>query len=163
MILRTVTYLATALLGVLLSLAPAQADRLVIPNLGVNAQIQEVGTRDGAQDAPPSLWTAYHWRQGVRPCEPGSTVLSGHNYEVPGGRALFRHLNTLRPGSVVKIVRPGQDCRYISAKASKVRFNANIAFMYDWDGPARGYLTTCIGRTGPGTYTYRLLVPMRLR
>lgn len=160
-LLRIVLLPTTFVLGLLFA-PPAHADRLVIPALRVNAPIVEVGTVNGAQESPASLWKAYHWRDGVQPCEKGSTVLTGHNYEVPGGKALFRHLDRLKPGSMVKIVRPGKDCTYLTKKSFKISVSANVAFMYDFDGPARGYLSTCVGRVGPGRYTHRLVTPMVL-
>ncbi len=159
MILRAVAYLSVTLLGLILVAAPSYADRLVIPDLGVNAKVVEVGQRDGAQVSPPSLWRVYHWRQGVRACQPGSVTLTGHNYEVPGGRAVFRHLDRLKVGAVVKVTRSRQrDCSYRVTSNRRIGASTSVRSCYAWDGRARGCLITCTGRIGPANYTHRRIV-----
>ena len=159
MIRRAVAILV--LLGAVLVSAPAYADRVVIPSLGVNAEIVEVGVSGSTQDMPRSLWTVGHWKRGVKPCAPGSTVLAGHTYE--GGRAVFNGLGRLRKGAVVRIERPGPDCTYrVTANYVQPR-SESVASCYSWDGPARGCLITCVGRIGPGNYTHRRIVKIVLR
>lgn len=159
MILRAIAYLSVTLLGLTLAAAPSHADRLLIPDLGVNAMVVGVGQRDGAQVSPPSLWRVYHWRQGVKACQPGSVTFTGHNYEVPGGRAVFRHLDRLKVGDVVKVTRPGRrNCAYVVTSNRRITASASVRSCYAWDGRARGCLITCSGRVGPGDYTHRRIV-----
>lgn len=148
-----------ALLGLVMFAAPAHADRVVIPAIGVNAPIVETGISGGAQAMPSSLWVVGHWRQGVEPCASGSTVLAGHTYE--GGRAIFNGLGRLRKGAVVRIVRPGPDCTYRVTTNRVQPRSASMGDCYDWDGPSRGCLMTCVNRVGPGDYTHRRIVSMR--
>ncbi len=163
MILRAATYLMVTLLGLTLVAAPSHADRMLIPKLGVNAKVVDVGQRDGAQVSPPNLWRVYHWGPGVKPCAPGSMALTGHNYEVPGGKAVFRHLDRLKVGDVVKIARPGRrGCAYRVTSNRRIRASASVRSCYGWDGPARGCLITCTGRVGPGSYTHRRIVRLVL-
>lgn len=138
----------------------AHAGRLVVPEIGVNAPIVEVAKRGDAQATPGRLWPVFHWRNGVQPCAGGSMVLAGHTNE--GGRAVFNRLGRLTRGDRVRIRRPGRDCIYVVTSNRLQRADRSVRRCYDWDGPARGCLITCVGRVAPGVYTHRRVVRIRL-
>lgn len=160
--MRIVTLLG-AVLGSLILMVPANAapgERVVIPAVGVNAPIVEVGQRGGQQITPPGLWAAYHWRQGVRPCRPGSMTLAGHTYE--GGKALLNTAKRLRRGDRILIQRPGKDCAYKVTSNRVQRVGAPFGSCFSFDGGARGCLITCENRIGPGKYTHRRIIKFAL-
>lgn len=151
---------AVATLVVSVVTPAAHADQLVVPAIGVKAPIVEVGLRGDSQATPGRLWPVFHWRDGVKPCAGGSTVLAGHTFE--GGAAVFNRLGRLKPGHRIRIKRPGRDCTYKVTSNRLQRASRSVASCYDWDGPARGCLITCVGRVAPGTYTHRRVVRVRL-
>lgn len=156
--MRAVAQLVIGVLALFMFAAPANAERVVIDSVGVNAPVVNVGLRGGALDLGNDLWTAYTWRAGVRPCSPGSFAVAVHAYEVPGGRALGNRVRGLKSGTRIRIERPGKDCTYRVTTATTVGARANLSSCYSFDGRARGCIITCVGRTGPGQYTHRRVI-----
>jgi len=87
---------------------PAAPARVIIPALGVDAPVVEVGWHVvQAGDQPLGEWetvagAAGHHRGSADPGQPGNCVLSAHSSDA--GDAVFRGLEGLRPGDVVRVV-----------------------------------------------------------
>jgi sortase A len=90
----------------------SQPIRLRIPDLGIDASIQPVGeNRYGAMEVPGAghpvndpIWnTAFWWKPGTTPGQPGNAVLAGHVDRVDGSRGIFWNLSQLQPGSRISI------------------------------------------------------------
>ncbi len=97
---------------------PAQPSRIRIPSLGVDAPVIPVGEdRYGAMEAPGAghpasdpIWnTAFWWKLGALPGQPGNAVLAGHVDRSDGSRAVFWNLRQMQPGEHISIItQPGQ-------------------------------------------------------
>lgn len=138
--------------------------RLVIPRIGVDAQIQPVGIdRNGAMAAPASLDAVGWFNRGPAPGQPGSAVIDGHyGASQP---AVFRALRLLRLGDQIDVVWP--DGRVVSFEVSSrqtVPLTAHPAGLFTSEGPARLSLITCSGAwiDGERTYSDRLIVTATL-
>jgi LPXTG-site transpeptidase (sortase) family protein len=87
---------------VLHSIAPT---RLVVPTIGVDAPIVEIGLKeDGAMDSPvgpdPVGWYSF----SPTPGNPGNSVFSGHRDWHTGVTGVFWRLGDLKPGDKMSIV-----------------------------------------------------------
>src|SRR5260370_32778816 len=90
----------------------SQPTHLSIASLGVNAAIVPVGTDHyGAMQAPGAghpasdpLWgSAFWWKFGAKPGQPGNAVLAGHVDRNDGSRAVFWNLGRVQPGDQIII------------------------------------------------------------
>jgi LPXTG-site transpeptidase (sortase) family protein len=86
----------------IMSLKSASA-RLLIPKLGVNATIKDMGlTASGAMAVPNNRVDVGWYSLGTRPGEVGSAVIGGHNYW--NGTGVFVHLQELVIGDSLSVV-----------------------------------------------------------
>lgn len=136
--------------------------RLVIPALGVNATVEDVGIGSGGQMGTPTQVDDVGWYQlGVRPGASGDAIIDGHLDWYDNPCTVFCHLASLRPGDVVKVDR---------ADGTQVSFSVDSLKTYPYDatppsffaqyGPPQLSLVTCAGSwdEGKATYTQRLVV-----
>lgn len=80
--------------------APAKPSRIIIPDIGVDAQIESLGlTADNAVDVPKSLWTTAWFNQSSKPGSPGPAMIVGHYSAY--GKAVFANLKKLNPGQKI--------------------------------------------------------------
>lgn len=93
-------------------IAHSSPSRLHIPSLGIDAPIMPVGLdRYGAMEAPGAghpasdpIWdTAFWWKLGALPGQPGNAVLAGHVDRSDGSRAIFWNLRRIQPGDHITI------------------------------------------------------------
>ena len=135
--------------------------RLVIPSIGVDAQIQPVGRdQQGAMASPRDLDGVGWFNQGPSPGQPGDAVIDGH-FGLPAQPAVFRQLRELRPGDAVKVVWPdGRSVDFRVASSETVGAADRPAGLFDVSGPARLSLITCAGvwENSLHTYSDRLVV-----
>ncbi|HWH31766.1 MAG TPA: sortase [Egibacteraceae bacterium] len=81
---------------------PAEPALLVIPSIGVRADVVPVGLhRDGTLETPPATEAGWY-RHGTLPGRRGSAVIAGHvdSRSAPG---VFAALDRLRPGAVAGV------------------------------------------------------------
>jgi sortase (surface protein transpeptidase) len=76
--------------------------KLVVPALGVDAEIVPVGYRNGEMDVPPSAGLVAWYEHGPAPGEAGSAVLAGH-VAWNGRRGVFWDLRDLPPGAEFEV------------------------------------------------------------
>jgi|GraSoiStandDraft_27_1057306.scaffolds.fasta_scaffold44886_3 hypothetical protein len=91
--------------------AKAYPTRLIIPAIGINAAVEEVGILTngdfaGDMETPTrSRWTNVGWyAAGPRPGERGSAVIDGHLDDDHGFPAVFWDLRKLHAGDEVRVV-----------------------------------------------------------
>lgn len=73
--------------------------RLRIPRIGVDAQIEPVGVAHDGTMGIPSTADAIGWYQpGIVPGKQGNAVMAGHLDTAWGAPAVFWHLQELQPG-----------------------------------------------------------------
>lgn len=138
--------------------------RLVIPRIGVDAQIEPVGIdRSGAMAAPSSLDGVGWYKNGPEPGETGDAVIDGH-YGV-SQPAVFRELSQLRPGDEIDIFWPdGRTTAFKVSATQTVPAGSHPPDLFGHSGPARLSLITCSGAWIQSTRTYsdRLIVTAML-
>jgi sortase (surface protein transpeptidase) len=144
--------------------AMAAGWRLVIPRIGVDAQIQPVG-RDstGAMASPSSLESVGWFNSGPSPGQPGDAVIDGH-YGV-SQPAVFRRLHLLRPGDQLDVIWPdGRTVTFEVASSESVPASAHPPDVFSRTGPPRLSLITCSGTWdgSKATYSDRLIVTAML-
>jgi hypothetical protein len=80
--------------------------RIVIPSIGVEAQIVPLGLAGGELAAPPDGSRAGWYERGTSPGELGSAVIVGRAVpERPRGPAIFARLDRLAAGDPIQVVR----------------------------------------------------------
>jgi len=109
--------------------APSKPVRLIIPAIGVNANIQSVGLawqNNGEMGIPTNFTDVGWYNQGPRPGAPGSAVIDGHldGKNVP--EAVFYHLGDLKPGDLVEVVDAG---------GKTLQFRVTSTKLYDYNAP----------------------------
>ncbi|WBB76429.1 class F sortase [Micromonospora sp. WMMD1128] len=131
--------------------------RVVIPRIGVDAEIVPVATDDGALEVPPleRPEVAGWYRPGPAPGQAGNAVLVGH-VDTQRGPAVFFDLGRLRPGDTVRVVRA--DGRTAAFTVDGVGTYPKDRFpterVYGGGAAARLRLITCGGRFNPRTGSY---------
>ena len=140
----------------------ARPVRLIIPKIGLNAAIEDVGLTADKAMAPPSGPDTVGWYKfGPRPGNRGSAVMDGHSGYADGRAAAFDDLASLRKGDLLFVE---------DAKGVLVRFVVRGSRVYDRDANASDVfgrkegrhlnLVTCTGAwdAAAGTHAQRLVV-----
>ncbi|MFD9689111.1 class F sortase [Kitasatospora sp. NPDC059088] len=144
-------------------LAPSPPNRLLIPSIGVDAPVTDLGLNSDGTVQVPSADHADQvgwYRNGPAPGEAGPAVLIGH-LDTKNGPAVFKRLPELHVGDRIGIRRA--DGRTVDftvrslLQAAKDRFPTDAVYG-DTPGPALR-LITCGGRIGPdGHWTDNIIV-----
>jgi sortase (surface protein transpeptidase) len=139
--------------------------RLIVPNIGVNASVENIGILPNGDLATPtkSPWENVGWYyQGTRPGEMGSAVIAGH-LDRPGGYpAVFWYLHNLQPGNMVMVVNTiGATLRFkVTRVAAYPPNQAPLQDIFANSGGKYLNLLTCAGDWIPSEHqtTLRLVV-----
>jgi len=136
---------------------------VIIPSLGVNASVEQVGvTAEGTMDTPTDPWDTGWYAPGVKPGQTGNAAIAGHVDYHGIGPVVFWDLNKLTVGAEVLLVTDtGQTLRF-TVRGSEYYTEANAPLL-DIFGPANTVnlnLITCGGTFDPNTrhYDQRLVV-----
>jgi LPXTG-site transpeptidase (sortase) family protein len=139
--------------------------RLVIPRIGVNAPVENVGITTSGDLATPKQnpWDGVGWySNGPRPGEEGSAVINGH-LDRPGGYpAIFWNLRYLQTGDTVMVVNAqGKTMHFrVLRIASYTPQSAPVQDIFGTTGGIYLNLITCAGTWIPNEHqtTMRLVV-----
>ncbi|MBI2133702.1 class F sortase [Candidatus Woesearchaeota archaeon] len=138
--------------------------RLVIPAIGVDAQIVSVGlTQNRTMETPPDYWTVGWYKHGAKPGNAGNSVITGH-VTSRRGPAIFWNLNKLKPDDLIYVIEDGNEMSFVVAEVQS--YNAKKAPIDQIFGATREHnlnLLTCTGGYDPRTQGYadRLVVYAR--
>jgi LPXTG-site transpeptidase (sortase) family protein len=140
----------------------ARPVRLVIPKIGLDAVVENVGLTSGRDMASPSGPGTVGWYKfGPRPGNKGSAVIDGHSGYADGRRAAFDDLPKLKVGDkfYVKDAR-GKRVTFIVRKKILYARNASAAGVFGSTKSRRLNLITCTGSydEAAGTHAKRLVV-----
>ena len=135
--------------------------RLLIPRIGVNANIEARGLDAGRNMLTPKDFHDVAWYNlGPRPGQPGNALMNGH-VDWWTGSAVFTRLSQLRTGDMVTVVRgDGRRLNFKVTGQRTVTAGARVASLFAPSRVATLTLITCSGPWDPrilGT-THRLLV-----
>jgi hypothetical protein len=124
----------------------APPERVRIPDIGVDAPLEQLHLlSDGSLD-PPRAWTDAGWyADGTRPGDVGPAVIAGH-IDSKTGPAVFYKLDKVRAGAMVEVF---QDGRWLPFRVTSVgRYPKNAfptAMVYGPTPDAQLRLITCGG------------------
>lgn len=135
--------------------------RLLIPAIGVNAQVESLGILPDGDMATPSRnpWEDVGWYDaGPRPGERGSAVIDGH-LDRPGGYpAVFWRLRDLHTGDDVWVIN--SDSTRLHFHVTRIAFyppqQAPIQDIFGNDGGTYLNLITCAGDWIPSQHQTNL-------
>ncbi len=137
--------------------------RVIIPSIGVDATIEQVGVAtDGAMATPEDPWNTGWYAPGIRPGQVGNAAIAGHVDYHGIGPVVFWDLNKLSTGAEVFVVTDaGQTLRF-TVRGSEY-YTPENAPLQDIFGAATTLnlnLITCGGTFDPTTrhYDQRLVV-----
>ena len=136
--------------------------RLIIPRLGVNAAVEDVGlTPDGAMGVPASPGTVAWFKLGPRPGDKGSAVIDGHSGYKNGVSAVFDDLPSLRKGDLLFVKdAKGVLVQFVVRRSRMYDRNANASAVFAGNEGRHLNLITCTGSwdAAAGTHAQRLVV-----
>lgn len=148
---------------------PARPQRLRIPALDVDTQVEAVGRGEDDTMGLPSHWDVTAWyAPGPRPGELGNAVIAGH-FNTPRDRpAVFWDLKKLEAGDTVHVYdSDGTRHIFLVESVRAYPFDAApINDIFGFDPSARRLnLITCAGEWSKtvGNYTERLVVRTTLQ
>lgn len=136
--------------------APTGPSRLIIPDIGVNASMENRGlTKDNAVDVPKSLWTVSWFNRSSRPGTSGPAMIVGHYSS--HGRAVFANLHKLKSGQKI-VVRDDSNQVYTYAVKSINSYpQAEVPMaelLGDKQSKPRLVLITCGGQYIKGAHDF---------
>ncbi len=137
--------------------------RLLIPAIGVDANVQQVGVNKAGNMGVPTNFTDVAWYKfGTAPGQLGSAVIDGH---VDNGLALagvFKHLADVQVGDEVDVLtKEGSLLRFTVDEVGDYPMDAvPLERVFNRADTARLTLITCTGAWVPSKKTYdtRLVV-----
>jgi sortase (surface protein transpeptidase) len=138
--------------------APSHPTQVVIPAIGVNSYIVNVGVNAaGEMDVPDGATQNVGWyKYGTVPGAEGSAVLDAHVY------AAFKKLKSVAVGNRIYIADAEGTMREFKVISSKVYPLANVPMETIFTDSSGKYLNliTCEGRysVAKGTYSHRRVV-----
>lgn len=142
--------------------------QLVIPSLGIDAEVQEVGiTADGNMGVPTNFTDVAWYKYGAAPGGAGSAVIAGHVDNGLGLSGVFKRLNELEEGDEISIERKdGTRLTFIVTGTRSYPYDdVPTDIVFNPSGSARLNLITCEGSwvKSEKTYDQRLVVFTKLK
>jgi LPXTG-site transpeptidase (sortase) family protein len=142
--------------------AYARPVRLIVPKIGLNAAIEDVGLTAGDAMAAPAGPDAVGWyKYGPRPGNRGSAVMDGHSGYAHGRAAAFDDLPKLSKGDKLYVQdASGKLASFVVSKTRLYARDANAAAVFAPTASSRLNLITCTGSwdAAAGTHSQRLVV-----
>lgn len=143
---------------------PITPTTLVIPSIGVNATVQQVGIKDdGSLGAPTGFGSVVGWYGlGAKPGAPGNAIFDGHVNNALTTAGVFAHLSQVKLGDTVAVAdATGKTLEYTVTKVQTYAadWNPDAAF-FATSGPSQLVIITCDGEWVPATksFSQRLVV-----
>lgn len=128
---------------------------VIIPSIGVNAEVVPVGLQpDRQMEIPPAAQVGWY-RLGPRPGAAGSAVLAGH-IDFGGERGSFFALGSVQVGDEVRVVGRDMAVRTfrVSEREQLAKAEVDLARYFTDQGPTRLTLITCGGAFDDGSGHY---------
>lgn len=120
-------------------------DRIVIPQIAVDAKVLPVGTTSkNAQEVPSSLHETGWWRDGSRPGQPGNAVIVGHTASKADG--VFDRLGDLETGDTITLRSGKKKLTFTVSNEQEIevaKFATVADEIYRETGPSGVVLMTC--------------------
>lgn len=145
---------------------PEEPQRLIIPAINVDANVQQVGVNaKGAMGVPNNFTDVAWFKQGPLPGQQGSAVIDGHVDNGLGLAGVFKNLSEVVPGDEVEVrTKQGELLHFTVEDVETYPYTAvPTDLIFNPAGPPRLALITCDGAwvAGEKTYDHRLVVYAR--
>jgi len=130
------------------STTPIIPARLVIPVIGVNANVEQVGNNAAGSMGTPRTFGDVAWYMlGPKPGDPGNAVIDGHVNNALTTTGVFEHLSQLKPGDKIMLSdTSGNTLTYtVTSTVDYGTNNAPVASIFSNTGPSQLVLVTCDG------------------
>lgn len=141
-------------------------ERVIIPALGVNANVQDVGIAASGNMAVPNNFTDVAWyRYGAAPGQAGSAVIDGHVDNGLGLPGVFKNLNTIAVGDAIDVQNASTTLHFSVVDIERYPYkNVPVQQIFAATTTPMLNLITCEGVwvQGDRTYDHRLVVYARL-
>jgi sortase (surface protein transpeptidase) len=127
------------------SLTPA---RLLIPSLGVDAPVEQVGKKaDGSMGTPQKFGEVAWYALGPYPGQPGSAVIAGHVNNALTTAGVFEHLSQIPLGATITVLdASGRSIKFIVVTRTEYpTAEAPLQEIFSTQGPSQLVLITCAG------------------
>lgn len=149
------------------AISPGTPERLIIPELGVDAYVEHLGVAASGNMAVPQGFNTVGWyRYGTLPGAVGSAVMDGHVNNALGAGAVFTDIHTLRPGSELYVrTQAGEKLRFLVEEVATYRADAvPRERLFARADVSRLNLITCAGAWDKAkeAYDHRTVVYARL-
>lgn len=142
------TYATTTAIGL--------PERLIIPKLEIDADVQHLGVTTSGNMAAPNNFTDVSWyKLGTPPGADGSAVMAGHEDNAISLDGVFKHLEDLVVGDSVYVMDKDGNKLEFKVVDSKVYpyDNSPVEKIFNAKGKARLNLITCAGEWLPSAHT----------
>lgn len=151
---------ATALSASTTPLVPV---RLLIPSIGVNAHVEQVGKKaDGTMGTPSTFGDVAWYAAGSAPGQSGNAVIDGHVDNALTTAGVFMHLSQIALGDTITVVNAsGTPMSFTVNNIEEIPADsAPAASIFATTGPAQLVLITCDGTWVPNAKSFdkRLVV-----
>lgn len=142
---------------------PILPARLVIPSIGVNAAVEQVGKKDdGSMGTPQTFGDVAWYALGSKPGGAGNAVIDGHVNNALTTAGVFDHLNQIQLGDTVTVTdASGASISFTVTKVQEYPADsAPDASVFATSGPSQLVLITCQGDWVPSAKSFneRLVV-----
>lgn len=142
-------------------------ERLIIPAIDVNANVQYVGIAYSGNMMVPNNFTDVGWyKYGPVPGQVGSAVIDGHVDNGLGLAGVFKHLEDIKVGDDVYVeTKTGQRLQFVVTDIETYPYkHAPTKLIFGQDDVPRLNLITCEGDwvQGGHTYDHRIVVFTKL-
>ena len=131
--------------------------QLVLPSLGVTADIVRVDSVAGVLQVPDDISTVGWWQNSVPAGSlTGTTVIDGHIDSAAAGEGALFHLANLGPGDHVQVrTATGRTLTYqVQARRVYVKADGLPAELFNQQGPARLVIISCGGPFDATIHSY---------
>lgn len=136
--------------------------RIIIPSIGIDTEIQEVGlTQNGAMEVPSSTTEVGWYKFGPHPGQVGSAVITGHYDGENGTKGVFEKLHLLKKGDKIYIIESnGKKITFTVRESRKYDPDADASEVFNQSDSSHLNLITCDGKwdTAQESYSKRLVV-----
>jgi LPXTG-site transpeptidase (sortase) family protein len=121
--------------------------RLVVPSIGVDAKVEQVGKKADGSMGTPSNFTDVAWYElGSKPGQPGNAVIDGHVNNALTTAGVFQHLVQLKVGDVIMVAdQSDHRLTYVVTQVQEYAPDAPTDSIFSTTGPSQLVLITCDG------------------
>ncbi|HEX2639187.1 MAG TPA: class F sortase [Pyrinomonadaceae bacterium] len=137
--------------------------RLLIPSLGIDANVQYVGiTAHGTMSVPNNFTDVGWYKYGPVPGSDGSAVMAGHVDNALALPGVFKNLQNIQPGADVYVrEKSGAELHFVVDEVDTYDVaDAPTSRIFETNGPPHLNLITCEGTwiQSEHQYDHRLVV-----